>query len=486
MNTIAQLVAHHAEFRPHDIAFVEAGTGRSLTWHDYDAQARALARRLLGMERGTRIALHIHDGIDMHIAMVACELAGIVGVGIGARAGAREIDHLVEVTAARFVVATLEELAACSSSDASQELRPFDADELWFLNSTSGTTGLPKCVMHNQRRWFAFHELAKGSARFTNNDVMMSLLPAPFGFGLWTSHFTPTILGIPCVILDRYTPSAASAAIEHHGVSILAAVSTQFVIMLNDPTLHGVNTSALRVLFTGGEMVPPTRAKEWEDVTGSRVLQFYGSNETGALSYTSLDDNELVRLHTAGHVIQDLDVRLLDPETGADITMTGGPGIAACRGVVNCLGYFNDDAANRDLVTDDGWMRTGDLCTIDEHGVLTVAGRASDFIIRGGKNISATAVEQACATMPGVDAAAAVAKSDPTFGERVCVFCVLRPDQNDFSLASLCSHLERQGVGKEYWPEYLVLRREPLPVSSGGKVAKGELRTIATALPIRI
>lgn len=485
MNTIGQLVARHAEVRPNDIAFVEAGSGRSLTWNDYNAQARELAQRLVGIEHGTRIALHIEHGIDMHIAMVACELAGIVGVGIGARAGQRENDHLRTVTGAQFAVATLEELAECSSSVATLALRPFDAEELWFLNSTSGTTGLPKCVMHNQRRWFAFHELAMRSARFTDNDVMMSLLPAPFGFGLWTAHFTPAILGIPCVILDRYSPAAASAAIEQYSVSILAAVSTQFVMMLNDPTLQNVDTSALRVLFTGGEMVPPTRAEEWEAVTGSRVLQFYGSNETGALSYTSLDDNELVRLHTAGHVIEELDVRLLDADTGADITMTGGPGIAACRGEVNCLGYFNDDAANRELVTDDGWMRAGDLCTIDEQGVLTVAGRASDFIIRGGKNISAAVVEQACATMPGVDAAAAVAKPDPTFGERVCVFCVLQPHHNEFSLASLCSYLEDQGVGKEYWPEYLVLCHEPLPASSGGKVAKGELRTIATALPLR-
>ena len=120
--------------------------------------------------------------------------------------------------------------------------------------------------------------------------------------------------------------------------------------------------------------------------------------------------------------------------------------------------------------------------TIDADGVLTVAGRASDFIIRGGKNISAAVVEQQCATMPGVALAAAVAKPDEVFGERVCIFCVVDAFASSFTLADLLVHLAAQGVGKEYWPEYLVISRDDLPRSSGGKVAKATLRAQAAAL----
>ena len=157
---------------------------------------------------------------------------------------------------------------------------------------------------------------------------------------------------------------------------MLAAVSTQFVMLLESPALADHDLSSLRVLYTGGERVPADRAAAFEDRTGARVLQFYGSNETGALSATTLDDDRRVRLETAGRVIPELHVRLLDPDTGADVTATGGPGIAACRGAVNCLGYWDDAAANAELFTPDGWMRTGDLCTIAPDGVLTVVGPA--------------------------------------------------------------------------------------------------------------
>ena len=79
-------------------------------------------------------------------------------------------------------------------------------DDLFLLNSTSGTTGLPTCVMHPQARWFHFHDEAVASGAMTPDDVFLSALPAPFGFGLWTAHFTPAVLGASCVVLERFTP----------------------------------------------------------------------------------------------------------------------------------------------------------------------------------------------------------------------------------------------------------------------------------------
>ena len=112
------------------------------------------------------------------------------------------------------------------------------------------------------------------------------------------------------------------AAIERYRVTVLAAVSTQFVMLLNSPALAAHDLSSLRVMFTGGEMVPYERAREFEERTGAKVLQFYGSNETGALSATTLDDPLELRLRTAGRVIPEMHVRLLDPDTDADITAT--------------------------------------------------------------------------------------------------------------------------------------------------------------------
>jgi acyl-CoA synthetase len=126
-------------------------------------------------------------------------------------------------------------------------------------------------------------------------------------------------------------------------------------------------------------------------------------------------------------------------------------------------------------------MRMGDLATIDADGYLTVVGRTSDLIIRGGKNVSAAQVEDEVATHPAVALCAAVPMPDETYGERVCVFAELRAGFTDLALDDLTAHLAARGVGKELWPERLVVMEE-LPRSSGGKLAKGELTEMARTL----
>ena len=116
----------------------------------------------------------------------------------------------------------------------------------------------------------------------------------------------------------------------------------------------------------------------------------------------------------------------------------------------------------------------GDIITIDEDNYISVVGRADDFIIRGGKNISAVAVEEAVIAHPNVDIAAAVAMPDKVFGEKVCVYLVL-VDKPSLSVKELAKFLDNKGVSKEYFPEFLIELNE-MPIASGGKIAKGKLR----------
>ncbi|MDZ7791691.1 MAG: class I adenylate-forming enzyme family protein [Xanthomonadales bacterium] len=494
-------------------AFIEGD--RTLTWSDYDRQASALAAVLveIGIQPGDRIAVFLPDGPEVHVAFLAAERAGIVVVGIGPRAGDRELEHLLSHTGATALI-TGEHHRGEASSDVVDRLRgggvaidrhlalrpeddelvvsvdglPMDPpqdvasriagraigpDDLFLLNSTSGTTGLPKCVMQHQRRWWHFHEIAAAGGELSDQDRFMSVIPAPFGFGLWTAHFTPTYLGAPTVLMERFDASEALRAIEASRVSVLCCVSTQFIMLLNHPDVDQYDLSSLRVMYTGGEAVPFERAAEFERETGGKVLQFYGSNETGALSCTTLADNRRDRLRSAGRVIPEMNVRLL-AEDGTDVTATGGPGQPACKGPVMCHGYYGDDAANQELFTDDGWMLMGDIATIDKEGYLEVVGRVSDIIIRGGKNISAVQVEEEVGTHPSVALAAAVGMPDPVFGERVCVFVTLRPGST-LDLDELLAHLRARGVGKELFPERLEVVDE-IETSSGGKLAKGALR----------
>ena len=516
MFALAARIDALARAQPAAPAFL--GDAGSLSWREYAERSDRFALHLaaLGLSPGERVAVMLPDGPGVHVAFVSCEKAGLVVMGIGPRAGREEIRHLLEKSGAAALVsraklrdldlrtlfaelrasglplrehvvidAQLDASEACYSDEAASWAAKIDASELasrrlgaedlFLLNSTSGTTGLPKCVTHHQARWFHFHELAALSGEMTPRDVFLSALPAPFGFGLWTAHFTPSALGAPCVLLEKFSPEAALAAIEQHRVTILAAVSTQFIMMLNSPALERTDLSSLRVLYTGGEAVPYERALEWEQRTGSLVLQFYGSNETGALSRTTTRDSQERRLTTAGRLIDAMHVRLRD-DAGNDVTASGR-GIPSCRGPLACRGYYGDVAANSKLYTRDGWMLTGDIGRIDADGYLSVVGRTADFIIRGGKNISGPAVEEAVSTHPAVALAAAVAWPDAVYGERVCVYAELRSGAS-LTLEGLTRHLELRGTTREWWPERLVVV-DALPRASGGKVAKGELRADA-------
>jgi acyl-CoA synthetase len=490
--TIGDTIRSHAATRGDQPAFL---TPTSLVdWAEYDETANLLSGWLAasGLGPGDRVAVVMPDGPGVHAVYVAIERVGAVVVGIGFRAGTREIEHLVGKTDARVVLTqegSRPELAgafpgvrdlsvrfdlvpeARSPIPLGQALGP---DDLFLINSTSGTTGLPKCVMHNQRRWFAYHPWAVEAAALTDHEIFFSAIPTPFGFGLWTAHFTPAILGCPTVLMDRFDAGGALDLIERYRVTILACVSTQFIMLLNEQRARPREISSLRCMFTGGEAVPYERAAEFEDRFGATVLQFYGSNETGALSRTMVTDSRERRLRTAGRVIDTMHVRLFDPD-GSDISGQGRPGIPGCRGPATCLGYYDDDEANRRLVTPDGWMLMGDLVEIDAEGYLTVVGRTSDIIIRGGKNISAPTVEAEVGTHPGVALVAAVAMPDDVFGEKVCVYVETRPGWKSLTLADVIAHLEAKGVTKEWFPERLIVV-DSLPRSSGGKVAKGELR----------
>lgn len=375
-------------------------------------------------------------------------------------------------------------------------------DDRWLLNSTSGTTGVPKLVEQTQRKWIYLARQAVAAAEITPDDVIMSVVPSPFGFGLWTAHVLPALLGVPCVLRERFDPdlvlrvaAGRRGTLPGHRVTVLACVTTQLRLMLASPLLDKLDWGALRVVYTGGERTPPEVIREWERRTGSVVLQFYGSNEFGGFSGTTLADTDEARLATAGRVLPGTAYRLYD-EHGADITatggpgqpggsapgVTGGPGAAGGPGAVG--GYYNDPAANGELYHADGYQLLPDLVTVDAGGYVRVAGRKADIIIRGGKNISAGAVEAEVAAHPGVAQVAAVAVPDKTFGERVCAAVILREPGSALTVRDLSAFLAERGVSREYFPEYVVVLDE-LPVSMGGKIARNALRAEVQKIVVR-
>jgi acyl-CoA synthetase len=513
-NTLDEAIRAYAAERPQAWAMIEPA-GR-LSWAAYDGYITLLAAWLLdlGLDPGDRVAVWIPDGVAVHCALSACLRAGLVAIGIGARSGERELRHLLGKSGAR-VLLTAERMGQLDTRRLFGELTvdlpalshylligdtvptpdgpvftaaPADAlaraeerirghraptDRLALINSTLGTTGLPKCVAHDEGRWIKYHDYAVDAGELTTDDVFMSVVPAPFGFGLWTSHFTPTLLGAPTVVLPRFDVVETLRMLAEERVTVFMAVSTQFVMLLGCPEFDDYDLSALRIMYTGGEAVPIHKAEEFERRAGCTILNMYGSNETGVQSYTTTRDPAHKRLTTGGRPIPEAEVRLFDSDR-VEIGLHDGPGQPASIGVVSSLGYYDDPGANSQLYTDEGWMLMGDLVTIDEEGYLTVVARTSDFIIRGGKNISAAAVEEEVSSHPGIIRCAAVAMPDEVFGERVCVYVVPK-DGVSITLPDVTDHLRERGVSKEWFPERPIVVDE-LPTSDGGNLAKAVLR----------
>lgn len=505
--SISELVRHWARARAAEPAYISP-LGVT-TWSDYDRLADVVAGALRALGEVGAAAVYLPDAAEFHATLVGAYRAGVLAAAIGARSGVAEVAHIFTAAGATLLVTTrdnrglsvaelLEELAARGVvpahvlvvDGAGVELDGaavgppggavradgFTVDEVSMLNSTSGTTGRPKLVAQTQRRWTTFAAVACRNAEMTPTETIAAFVPAPFGFGLWTSHFLPALLGRPALVMKRFDAATAIEMMAEHRATTLAGVSTQFRMMLHSRGAQLSDVTSLRVMFTGGEAVPATEAKRFEEVTGAKVLQFYGSNETGAASATTVRDDEETRLSTGGHLIDEMNVRIFDGRT--EVT---GPaplrGQPAVRGPLVSPGYWGDEAANAELFTDDGWVLLGDVVEVDELGRLRVVGRLADLIIRGGKNISAVEVEDHVREHPAVAMVAAVGVPDPIFGERLCVVVTLAPGAAALSLDALTAWLRAQGTTREYLPERLVVVEE-MPMAPGGKIAKAQVKIL--------
>ncbi|HEY9302785.1 MAG TPA: AMP-binding protein, partial [Mycobacterium sp.] len=291
--TLSDAVRRNAARSPDRVAYVDH-PDMSLSWREFDCAAETLAEQLagLGVMPGDRIAVWHGDSTAIHVLFVAIERCGAVVVGIGARAGTREVAQLLRSTQPKFLIADQQR-----SDDATQaaagvptlvlggwslgiDATPtaltvesaLGADDVFLINSTSGTTGLPKCVAHTQNRWYYFHQKAVANGLLTPGDIFLPVIPTPFGFGIWTSHTTPIFLGATSVILGRFTTRATCEAIARHRVTVLCCVSTQLTMLMADRSCRDFDLSSLRVVFTGGEALPYRPAAEFEELTGAKIL----------------------------------------------------------------------------------------------------------------------------------------------------------------------------------------------------------------------
>lgn len=351
---------------------------------------------------------------------------------------------------------------------------PDPRDVALFLLS-GGTTGLPKLIPRTHDDYAYNLRTSAEVCGFDAGTVYLVALPASHNFPLACPGLLGTFdAGGTVVLIPGPEPTAAYDAIARHGVTHTAVVPAVAQRWLDHSAATGIRPEPLRVLQVGGARLAPEQARRVTPLLGARLQQVFGMAE-GLLDYTRLDDPDEVVEQTQGRPMSsDDELRVVDADD-RDLP-DGEPGTLLTRGPYTLRGYYRAAEHNARAFTADGWYRTGDVVRRRPDGNLVVEGRTKDLVNRGGEKISAEEVEDLVyAAAPGVALAACVAAPDPTLGERIAVYVVLREGAAPLDLDTLRAGIEDRGVARFKLPERLEVLEE-MPLTHVGKLDKKALR----------
>ncbi|WP_416900418.1 class I adenylate-forming enzyme family protein [Micromonospora echinospora] len=345
-----------------------------------------------------------------------------------------------------------------------------DPDAVLNIQFTSGTTGPAKMVPLSARNLVANAGWTAEAAGLRDTDRIASPLPLAHAAGLSSGAILALVTGALWVSGRRFRTEAVLDGIVRYRCTVLQAVPTMAGMLveqvLREPDRWDL--SSLRVGFLGGAHCPPPLVERTARVLGlHRVAVVYGQTEAGPTISVDPGDGDCgLPGTTVGRIVPGLDAVVVTPGTTRTVPV-GEPGELLVRGESVTAGYLDDPAATRAALTGDGWLRTGDLGTLDADRVLTLTGRAKELIIRGGENVSPAEVEAALLDEPGVGQACVLGVPSARWGEEVGALvvpaagAVVDPDR---LLAAAARRLARHKVPT-------LLRVVPdLPMLPSGKV----------------
>ena len=217
----------------------------------------------------------------------------------------------------------------------------------------------------------------------------------------------------------------------------------------------------------GGAPVPPELVRRAREL-GIGVRRLYGSTEVLVATWNRADSPEEKQRETDGRAIRDVEVELRGDDGRR--CATGEAGEIFVRGPNTCVGFLNDPEREGRTISEDGWVRSGDLAVLDGEGYLSIVGRSKDIIIRGGLNIAPREVEDLLVGFPEVERAAVVGVADPRLGERCCACVVLRAGES-LDLETVVARLREAGLATHKLPERLEAL-DVLPTTASGKIQK--------------
>jgi acyl-CoA synthetase len=503
--TLYALAAQHARVRPH--AFALRDSRHRLTWSQLVAWVDALAADLHagGLKRGQRVSVWLPNRVEAVVVFLACSRNGYVcnpslhqnytvgeivtlmeriqSAALFAQAGHGADAGKADVFEAATSVSTLRRVyrmdtgtfpAPGAKADASS-LPPVDSDpdKIVYLAFTSGTTGMPKGVLHSDNTLLANGRAMVHDWHHDERTILYSMSPL--------SHHIATVAiaqslsaGFELVVNDlKPGMKPLDGLIETHATYVMG-VPTHAIDILADAKQRGMkDLGRVNLFYMAGSVIPPETARAFLD-RGIKPQNIYGMTENGSHQYTMPDDSVEVITTTCGRACHGYETKLWDQENpDIEVREPGAIGEIGTRGALLMLGYFNNQSATENSFNAGGWFMSGDLGRMDAAGNLQIVGRKKDLIIRGGHNIHPSRIENLAIKHPAVLKAAAFPVADHRLGERVCLAVIAR-DGSAVEGAELLAHLNDAGLSKYDMPEFFI-RMEAFPLTASGKILKREL-----------
>jgi non-ribosomal peptide synthetase component E (peptide arylation enzyme) len=488
--------------------------GSRLTWAEAKQKIDRIAFALIKdmkLNRDDRLMVQLPNCVEQVLVRLACEKAGILSipemttfrqteladiarrteaVGIVIPKQYRKFDHYqmakelqADLPSLRHIIVAGEDIPEeCISLneilehpyEQEYDLIEFDArkldsvEEVGFLITTTGTTGLPKLIEHR----IAAREIwtAKSHVRNWNlgpDDCVLAIAPLAGAAGGTPAYVTAPVGGAKIALEYQYRGEETLDFMAREKVTLLALVPTQLARLLELP-LDKYDLSSLRILKSAGGYLPPPLAKEAEERFGCPILGTYGTQDTGSISGVPIDASEEQRYTTVGRLHPGIEIKILD-DSGTPVK-PGDVGTIWFKGPGNSIGYYKDiEKTMSEAFDKDGFATPGDLVTLMDDDYIKIMGRKKNIIIRGGQNIYPKEIEDYLLSHKKVTNTAIVPMPDPQMGERACAFVILKKGEQ-FTFEEMIDYLKTKKIAPFKLPERLeILDALPL-VGESGKI----------------
>jgi fatty-acyl-CoA synthase len=503
---LSQVVAEHGERD----ALVSCHQGIRWTYAELDGEVDRCARALMasGVAAGDRVGIWSPNRAEWMVTQFATARMGAILVNINPSYRTHELEYAlrqsgcsllihapgfkgasyaelldgIDVPALRERVelgaawdALLQRSAQTPAGELAARAASLQFDDPINIQYTSGTTGFPKGATLSHHNILNNGFFIGETLRYTPDDRVC--LPVPF------YHCFGMVLGVlaivthgACTVLsgEAFDAGDVLEAVAAERCTSLYGVPTMFIGVLDHPERERFDVSSLRTGIMAGSPCPVEVMKRVRaDLHMEEVTICYGMTETSPVStQTRTDDPVEKRVASVGQVHPHLEVKIVDPASGA-IVARGETGELCTRGYSVMLGYWEDEKATRGSVDAARWMHTGDLATMDEDGYVAIVGRIKDLVIRGGENVYPREIEEFLYTHPDIADVQVIGVPDDYYGEELCAWVVLREGAalDEEALREWC----RGKIARFKIPRY-VRAVDGFPLTVTGKVQKYLMR----------